>query len=325
MASPKQPDTLQEAVVYFSDPDNCMKYVLAVCWPNGVICPMCGRSDAPYYASVQRWECKGKHPKRQFSIKTGTIFEDSKLKLDKWLVAMWLIANCKNGISSYEIHRALGITQKSAWHMLHRIRKAMQAGSFSKFAGDVEVDETFIGGKARNMHMDVKKRRITGSGPKDKTAVFGVLERGDEGKHKVNHSKVRTVVIPDRKKKTLQAEVKVSVQAGAALYSDALMSYDGLEAEYAHQVVDHAVEYVRGKVHTNGMENFWCLFKRGLNGTYVSVEPFHLFRYLDEQEFRFNNRGTRKAPVSDAQRFKMALSGIIGRRVTYQQLTGKEA
>src|SRR5437660_6929298 len=243
--------------------------------------------------------------------------EDSPIGLDKWLTAMWMLGGDKNGISSYEIHRGLGITQKSAWFLMHRIRKAMQNGSFLKFAGDVEVDETFIGGKARNMHMDVKKRRITGSGPKDKTAVMGILERGDSGKNKVNHSKVVTMVVPNRKKKTLQAEVKANVQAGSALYSDALLSYDGLEKEYAHQVVDHAVEYVRGKVHTNGLENFWSLTDRMINGTYVSIEPFHTFRYLDEMSFRFNNRGTPKAPITDAQRFDMAVRQIVGKRLTY--------
>ena len=262
---------------------------------------------------------------RQFSAKTGTIFEDSPLGLDKWLAAVWMITNDKNGISSYEIHRGLGVTQKTAWFMMHRVRKAMQNGSFVKFAGDVEVDETFIGGKARNMHMDVKKRRIHGSGPTDKTAVMGILERGDPGKPKdrVNHSKVITMVVPDRKKKTLQAEVKANVQAGAALYSDALLSYDGLEKEYAHQVVDHAIEYVRGKVHTNGLENFWCLTDRMIGGTYVSIEPFHTFRYLDEMSFRFNHRGTRKAPVTDSDRFQLVMSQVSGKRLTYAELTGK--
>ena len=284
-----EPKTLQEAIVYFSDLDNCLAYFAQKRWPNGVICPTCERTDVSFLATQRKWQCKSRHPFRQFSVKVGTIFEDSPLGLDKWLTAVWMITSAKNGVSSYEIHRGIGVTQKTAWFMMHRIRKAMHTGSFlTKMGGDggaVEVDETFIGGKARNMHADVKKRRITGSGPTDKTALFGVLERGD--KEKGTHSKVRTAVISDRKKKTLQAEVKRNVQAGAALYSDALMSYNGLESEYAQQVVDHAVEYVRGKDHTNGLENFWCLFKRGINGTYVPVEPFHLFRYLDETGIPF--------------------------------------
>jgi hypothetical protein len=320
----QEPKTLQQAIVYFSNPANCREYLVARRWPDGVVtCPRCGSANVLFLEKYNRWHCREKHPAPQFTLKTGTIFEDSPLGLDKWLTAMWQIVNCKNGISSYEVHRAIGITQKSAWFMDHRIRLALGIGHTGKMSGECEADETFIGGKARNMHMDVKKRRITATGPKDKTAVMGILERGDSGNNKIKHSKVRTAVIPDRKKKTLQAEVKTNVQAGAALYSDALLSYDGLERDYAHQVVDHAVEYVRGKVHTNGLENFWSLFKRGINGTYVSVEPFHLFRYLDEQEFRFNNRGTRKAPITDGQRFDLAVRQIVGKRLTYKELTGK--
>jgi len=317
----KAPKTLQQAIQYFSNPDTCIQFLVALRWPDGVTCPTCGSKDVSYISTRRIWKCKTKHTQRQFSIKVGTIFEDSPIGLDKWLAAMWMLSGCKNGVSSYEIHRGIGVTQKTAWFMMHRIRKAMQNDSFFKFSGEVEVDETFIGGKARNMHMDVKKRRITGSGPVDKTPVMGILQRGD--KSKGTHSIVRTKVVPDRKKKTLQAEVREHVQAGSALYSDALKSYDGLESEYAHQVVDHAVEYVRGKVHTNGKENFWSLLKRSINGTYVSVEPFHLFRYLDEQEFRYNNRGNKENPVNDFDRFRMVASQIVGKRVTYKELTGK--
>lgn len=326
MTEQKQPKTLQEAIKFYSDPDNCLNHLVAQRWPTGVECPTCGSKDVRFIATRRIWECKTKHSKKQFSIKVGTIYEDSPIGLDKWLTATWMISACKNGVSSYEIHRALGITQKSAWFMMHRIRLAMHDGPMVTKLGNggkaVEVDETFIGGKARNMHADVKKRRITGSGPVDKIAVMGILERGD--KKKGITSKVRTTVVDDRKKKTLQAEVKANVEAGAALYSDALKSYDGLELEYAHQVVDHAIEYVRGKVHTNGMENYWSLFKRGLNGTYVSVEPFHLFRYLDEQEFRYNNRGSKQLPIHDGQRFRMVTANITGRRLTYKHLTGKD-
>jgi transposase-like protein len=237
--------------------------------------------------------------------------EDSAISLDKWLVAMWLIVTCKNGISSMEISRDLGITQKSAWHLAHRIRFALHHGTFDKMlSGHVEVDETFIGGKSRNMHVAKRARRITGTGGKDKTPVMGILERG---------GKVRTTVVPNRKKKALQAEVRKHVEAGSALYSDALLSYQGLSGDYAHQVVDHAVEYVSGNVHTNGLENFWSLLKRSLSGTYVSVEPFHLFRYLDEQAYRFNNR----QDMDDYDRFKLAASQIVGKRLTWNQVTGK--
>lgn len=222
-----------------------------------------------------------------------------------------MIVNCKNGISSYEIARDLGVTQKSAWFMNHRIRLALHAGTFDfKLSGEVEVDETFIGGTVRNMHTDVRERRITGTGGKDETAVMGILER---------RGKVRASVVKDRKKKILQAEVRKHLEAGSVLYSDALLSYDGLASEYAHQVSDHAVQYVDGKIHTNGLENFWSLLKRGIHGTYVSVEPFHLFRYLDEQAFRYNNR----KGLEDGDRFEIAMFQIVKKRSTYKELTGK--
>ena len=310
----KEPQTLQEAVLYFANADNCREYLVAHRWADGVACPRCGSTKVLFQAKYNRWQCSAKHENRQFTAKTGTIFEDSPLGLDKWLMAMWQIVNCKNGISSYEIHKAIGVTQKTAWFMDHRIRTALGMQHTDKATGHVEADETFIGGKARNMHASKRARRITGTGGKDKTAVMGILERGTDSKV----SKVRTVVIPNRKKKAIQGEVRKHVEAGAALYSDALMSYDGLESEYAHQVIDHAVKYVEGNVHTNGLENFWSLLKRSISGTYVSVEPFHLFRYLDEQAYRFNNR-----KLTDGERFSIAVSGIVGKRLTYDQLTGK--
>jgi transposase-like protein len=263
-------------------------------------------------ANARLWKCYEKHERPKFSLKAGTIFEDSPLGLDKWLAAVWLIVNCKNGISSYEVGRDLGISQKSAWHLLHRVRFALHQGSFDKMlCGEVEADETFIGGKARNMHPGKRQRRITGTGGKDKTAVMGILERG---------GKIRTAVVPSRKKKALQSEVRKHVEAGSALYTDALKSYEGLD-EFRHQVVDHAVQYVDGKIHTNGLENFWSLLKRSINGTYVSVEPFHLFRYLDEQSFRYNNR----KEMDDYDRFRLAMSQIVGKRLTWDVLTGKQA
>ena len=308
-----EPRTLQEAVIYFSDPDRALNYLVARRWPTGVVCPTCGRTDARFLANQRKWQCKTVHDHRQFSIKTGTIMEDSPLGLDKWLTAVWMIIGAKNGVSSYEIHRAIHVTQKTAWFILHRIRKAMRTGSFfRKMSGEVEVDETFIGGKARNMHIAQRKRRITGTGGKDKAMVVGFVERGGQ---------VQTIVVEDRKKKTLQDEIKKRVEAGSALYTDELRSYDGLEGEYAHKVIDHAVKYVDGVVHTNTRENFWSLLKRGLHGTYVSVEPFHLFRYLDEQAFRYNNR---KA-LDDGGRFSLAMSQITGKRLTYKELIGKAA
>ena len=305
------PKTLLEAIRYFSDFENCHRFMMDLRWPDGKVrCPQCDSNHVVYLAKARVWKCYTKHPRQKFSLKTGTVFEDSPLGLDKWLAAVWLIVNCKNGISSYEVGRDLGVTQKSAWFMGHRIRLALQAGSFDKLAGEVEVDETFIGGKARNMHIAQRKRRITGTGGKDKTAVMGILERD---------GKVRTTVVHNRKKKTLHAEVKKHVEAGSALYSDDLRSYDGLEGQYAHAVVNHAVKYVDGRVHTNGLENFWSLLKRGLNGTYVSVEPYHLHRYLDEQAYRYNNREN----MNDFDRFRLATSQIVGRRLTYADASGE--
>jgi transposase-like protein len=305
------PTTLQEAIQHYSNYENCMAYMVAKRWPKGVTCPACGSAHVVYMENVRRWKCYGKHERPQFSLKTGTIFEDSPLGLDKWLPVMWLLANCKNGISSWEIHRDLKVTQKTAWFMLQRARLATQdPETGGKLGGEVEVDETFIGAKARNMHKDVKERKLQGrtGGTQGKAIVAAVLERG---------GKVRAKVVDKRKKKDLQALVRDHVEPGSALYSDSLKSYDGLSDEYAHQVVDHAVAYVDGQVHTNNCENFWSLLKRGLKGTYVSVEPLHLFRYVDEQAFRYNNR-----KLTDAERFDNVMGQIVGKRLTYKELIG---
>jgi transposase-like protein len=309
-ATGKQPTSLQEAILYFSDFENCRTFMVALRWPDGVVkCPTCGSDKVTWLANARLWKCYGDHERPKFSMKTGTLFEDSPLSLDKWLTAAWLICNCKNGISSYEIGRDLNISQKSAWHMMHRLRFAFHHGSFDKLSGQIEADETFIGGKARNMHAAKRARKITGTGGKDKAAVMGILERG---------GKVRATVVPNRKKKALQSEIREHVLAGSVIFTDALKSYDGLD-EFQHEVIDHAVSYVDGEVHTNGLENFWSLLKRGLHGTYISVEPFHLFRYVDEQAFRFNNR----KGMNDFDRFKLAMSQIVGKRLTWDQLTGK--
>ena len=302
------PETLQNAVVYFSDPERCFQYALNLRWPDGVVsCPRCGSEKHSFIKTRRIWSCSG--CKKQFTLKVGTIFEDSPLGLDKWMCAFWMICNCRNGVSSCEIARTLGITQKSAWFMMHRIRKAMHEDVSGPMGGEIEADETFIGGKARNMHIGTRQRRITGTGGKGKAVAFGLLERG---------GKVRTIVLPDRQKETVQPLIKKHVQAGAALYTDEMLGYRGLASDYAHEVVNHAVQYVDGRVHTNGLENFWSLLKRGINGTYVSIEPFHLLRYLDEQSFRYNNcKG-----INDQARFEIAMRHVFGKRLTYQQLTG---
>jgi transposase-like protein len=311
---------LQQAILYFSDPKRCLDYVVARRWPNGVTCPTCGSTKVHFLAAQLRWKCSVKHPKRQFSAKVGTIFEDSPIGFEKWLPAMWLIANCKNGISSYELHRALGVTQKTAWFMLQRIRLAMQT-SGGKLGGGfggkpVEVDETFIGGRARMMNARRRRAIVKGMGPHQsgKTMVMGVLERG---------GRVRAKVIHDQTRSTLAGEISEHVTRGSQVYTDQARAYEGLrEPHYFHEAINHAETYVRGNVHTNGIENFWSLLKRGLRGTYISVEPFHLFRYVDEQAFRFNER---KHGDGDAGRFALVVDQVAGKRLTYKQLTAEPA
>lgn len=310
--------TLTDAVRYFADKKNCIHAVAEMRWPSGnAICPSCGGKKHYWLAKQGRWKCADGKCKRQFSVKVGTIFEDSPIPLDRWLVAIWLIANCKNGISSYEIARHVGVTQKSAWFMLHRIRLALQNESWSKLdGGPVEVDETFIGGKPKNMHAAQRLKMKQGLHANPKMAVMGMLDRESR--------QVRAKVIPNAKREVLQKEILDGIERGTTVYTDGWTGYDGLAAqEYVHETVTHMNEYVRGQVHTQGIENFWSLLKRGLNGTYVAVEPFHLSRYVDEQVFRYNNRSTRDNPLNDTDRFYLALSQIANKRLTYAELTGK--
>jgi transposase-like protein len=302
--------TLRDAILYFADFENCKKFMMDLRWFDGTVkCPTCGATNVTWLAKQRLWKCYTGHSRPTFSLKTGTIFEDSPIPLEKWLPATWMLVNCKNGISSWELHRALGVTQKTAWFMLQRIRLASQDQTHNKLAGEVEVDETFIGGKARNMHADKRAEKITGRGPECKAIVAAVLERDGT---------VRARVCTTRRKPELQAFVRENVEAGTALNSDALKSYEGLD-EFTHQVIDHAVAYVDGNTHTTNCENFWSLLKRSLKGTYMAVEPFHLFRYIDEQVFRYNNRN-----MNDIERFVYVMRHIVGRRLTYKQLTGKE-
>lgn len=306
MKSKKLPETLLEAVRYFSDKDVCTEYLASIRWPHGPMCPRCGSLDHSYLKTRRIWKCKA--CKRQYSVKLGTIFEDSALGLDRWLPAVWLAANSKNGISSHELGRALGTTQKSAWFMLHRIRLAMQTGTFEKLDGAVEIDETFIGGRARNMHADIRARKIKGRGQTGKTVVMGVRQRDGE---------MRAQVVPDRSKPTLEATVREHVAPGSRVYTDEYTGYIGLVGDFEHETIDHAEAYVSQNAHVNGVENFWALLKRGLHGTYVGVEPFHLFRYLDERLFTYNLR-----ELDDFGRFEAVLRAVTGRRLTYLELTG---
>jgi hypothetical protein len=309
------PSTLRDAIIYFSRPENCHDYMVGLRWPEGKpVCPRCGSKEVKYLANANVFKCFAKpaHALAKFSLKVGTIFEDSPIKLEKWLPVMWMVVNCKNGVSSWEIHRAMGVTQKTAWFMLQRCRLAMQDElTGGKLAGEIEVDETFIGGKARNMHKsDRRRKNLKGGGSAGKAIVLGLLER--EGT-------VRATVIPDRTKGVMQENVRPHVEEGSQIYSDEAGSYWRMDEEYVHGIVNHAEQYVNGNIHTNGLENFWSLLKRSIGGTYVSVEPYHLFRYVDEQAFRYNNCKS----MDDGQRFNYAMRKIVGKRLTYAELTGK--
>jgi transposase-like protein len=304
------PETLQEAMTYFADDTRALDFIVSLRWPNGkVTCPHCQGERITFLATQKRWKCKD--CRKQFSAKVGTIFEDSALPLSKWFPAFWLIVNAKNGISSYEIGRSLGVTQKTGWFMLQRIRLAVQNNSIVKMSGQVESDETFIGGRNKFKHPG-KKQKV--SGWKLKTPVQGLLERTAGGKT----SRVKLTVLKTTRNHEVQGNVREYVLKGSELHTDALRSYIGMNQDYIHQVIDHAICYAKGHVHTNGLENFWCLLKRTIKGTYVNVEPFHLFRYLDEQAFRFNERKD-----TDSGRFMKAVSGIFGKGLKYADLIGK--
>src|SRR6202453_1898797 len=314
-----QPQTLQAAIRHFSDEQVCIDTVAALRWPKGPVCPACGHAEHYYLKTQKRWKCKECH--KQFSVKLGTIFEDSPITLDKWLTALWMLVNCRNGVSSYEVARDLGITQKSAWFVLHRLRFALQTGSLTKLGGGgapVEVDETFIGGKARFMHR-AKRERMSSlggmQGGQGKAVVMGLLERG---------GKVKAAVIPHRKESIPEQIVREMVEPGAEVHTDEFPGYHNLKDGFTHKVINHLEGYVKESVHTNGIENFWSCLKRGIGGTYVAVEPFHLFRYVDEQAFRFNNRkDANNKPLKDYERFELALSQIAGKRLTFAEVTGK--
>jgi transposase-like protein len=314
MNDASQPKTLTEAVRYFADLDVCHAYMAKLKWPDGVVkCPKCGGENVGLITTRRMFKCRAKDCRKQFSVKVGTIFEDSPLPLDKWFLAVWSITNAKNGISSCELARAIGVTQKSAWHMLHRVRHALTVGSFDKFTGEVESDESYVGGAASNMHASRRKRKIVARGVAGKDIVHGVLHRSTEK----GGSKVRAAVVPDGKRQTLTGAIRANVETGATVYTDTHPSYHLLGREYVHEMIDHAQAYVAGRCHTNGLENFWSLLKRSINGTYVAVDAPHLGRYVDEQVFRFNER-----KLTDGQRFAVAMPGVVGKRLAYKTLIG---
>lgn len=327
------PKTLQQAMEMFADKAKAREYAIAQRWPHGVRCPKCGSADVIFLERYERWHCRARHASPQFTLKTGTVMEDSPVPLGKWLIAMWMLANCRNGVSSYEIQRTIGVSQKTAWFMLHRIRLAMKLESApgsmgSPSGGEVEVDETYVGPDRRKMS---KRRKLAIEQERSnlpyrrhgipffgRTAVQGILDR--------DARKVRTKILPDIKRETLQAAILENVAKGSRVYTDEMVGYfDLAKREYVHGVVNHLVTYVDGRVHTNGLENFWSLLKRSLRGTYVAVEPFHLERYADEQAFRYNHRKVGERKMAEWERFNAVLGQVAGRRLTYDKLTGKEA
>lgn len=324
------PITLIDAIKYFDDAQRCIDLVAHLRWQNGTpVCPFCDATEGErkhyWFATQKRWKCYS--CRKQFSVKVGTIFEDSPIRLEKWMMAFWMMVNCKNGVSSHEISRDLKVTQKSAWFMLHRIRLAMQSKSIVKMGGGekggpVEVDESFIGGAPKNKHMKERLARMRHRDKEgkpnhsEKVPVFGMIDRQTR--------QVRARVIPNVSRETLQNEILNGVSKGSKVYTDQYTGYRNLDVlNFIHEEVNHIDEYVRGDVHTNSIENFWSLLKRTLRGTYVAVEPFHLDRYLDEQVFRFNNRATKDNKLTDGDRFVLAVSQIAGKRLTWAELTGK--
>lgn len=310
------PNTLLEAVTFFADAERAHQYAVLMRWPNGVACPRmgCGSASVQFIATRKLWRCK--ECKRQFTVKVGTVLEDSPIPLTKWLPAFWLLSNTKNGTSSCELARSLGVTQKTAWFMFHRIRAAMSTGTFErKFAGEIEVDETFVGGKAQNRRGNSGARRGHGTArarKSEKAIVFGMLQRDANGK-----TRVRAQRVANTQTHTLLPKLRDNVAFGSTIYTDAAFTYQALPSYgFDHYVIDHAVKYVEGRVTTNRIENFWSCVKRTLHGTYIAVRPFHLDAYLDEQVFRFNARDD-----DDAGRFVASLKGADGKRLTYAALT----
>jgi transposase-like protein len=304
--------TLQDAMEHFSIAQNAIDYMIRLRWPDGIVkCPTWDSTQVTWMPTRSLFQCKARHPKRQFSVKVGTIFEDSPIALGKWLLVGWMLANCRNGISSHGVGRTIGITQKSAWFMFYRLREAARDDSPEMLFGEIECDETYIGGKAQNMHVKKRAQRIKSGGVHDKTSVMGILARGGT---------VRAMVVKNHRRPQLHAEIRKHVEPESILYTDDLHSYRG-PPDYSHYFVDHATKYVSGRVHTNGLENFWSLLKRSLKGTYISVTPEHLMPYVQEQAFRFNSR--QKLEYSEEQRFSMLVAGTKGKRLTYAQLTSR--
>ena len=306
------PETMIEAVRQFADAEKAHDFGVQMRWPTGVACPLeCGSVKVSYMPKRRRWycnDCKG-----QFTAKVGTIFEDSPIGFDKWLPAIWLISSNRNGISSYEIARALKVTQKTAWFMMHRIRTALESDDTTPLTGTVEADEAYIGGSWEKMNRK-RRARVEATGKTaraSKAAVFGMVQRG---------GKVRAFAVDDTQHRTLLPKLRASIHHDATLYTDKSSLYTHANEFFLHHsAVDHHLEeWVRGNVHTNNIECFWAVLKRTIGGTYIHVNPRHLDRYLAEQVFRFDERENQDGP-----RFVKATKRADGRRLTYRGLTAK--
>jgi len=306
MTALKVPKSLQEAVLYYSSEAVCVEFLSQLFWGGEEkSCIKCGSTTV--YGLRTRPVYKCRDCKKQFSIKSGTVMQNSPLPITKWVPAIWMVVNCKNGISSCEMARALNVTQKTAWHMNHRIREAIANNSSTKLSGTVESDATYIGGLEVNRHKNKKRDAQGGSG---KTIVFGAVERG---------GKVRSQAVEGTGIQSTENDVLTHVAIGSTLYTDEATGYRNMGYVYDHATVNHSKEeYVRGEAHTNTIENYWSLVKRALKGTYIHIEPFHLDRYLQEQGFRYDNRKD-----NDSGRFVAAASLLFGKRLTYAELTGK--
>ncbi len=315
MKTTTTPKTLLEAVTYFSDDAKCVEFLEKFLWESGKpCCPNCGSDNVSKLNFRPAYRCREKGCMKSFSLKSVSIMNHSPLPITKWVPAIWFIINHKNGVSSCEVARALGITQKSAWHLCHRIRSVVSNGSFEKMKGTIEIDETFIGGKEQFKHRlnnsSLQQWRDRQGSKKSKTVVMGMVERGGE---------FRGAVVDTNGRKKMLPEIIANVAEGSTVYTDGLSAYDTLHTTFNHSKVDHGrKEYVRGDVHTNTIENFWSCFKRSIKGTYIQIASFHTDRYLDEQAFRFNYR-----KLTDAGRFEMAVGKIFGKRLPYSVLTGK--
>jgi transposase-like protein len=299
----KIPQTLLEAVRHFSDPEAAWHFVKEMRWPGGAICPFCGHDKSSFCEPRKRWQCKS--CRKQYTVKTGTIFHGSPLGLDVWLSGMWLITNARNGISSYELSRSLGISQPCAWFLAHRVRSMMETGTFLRLSGTVEVDETWVGGKPAAMHANRRTEMRRRGFPK--VCVMGLKERGGQ---------VRLRVIQNTKAETLQPAIRRFVKKGEMLYTDNARAYQGIEKDFDHHTVNHfAGQYVTGDVSCNSIDNVWSVMKRAYHGSHIHYSHQHAHRYVAETEFKMNHR-----EYKDGARFAIAVSQVSGKRLTYREL-----